>query len=125
MKRIPVFGPLVFVQFGVWRIPARRALQSWLEIRPPVASAKVFIGERSELTDRGIRNPCDKYSVICEFKLHPRLLRHTVSHRFPADNQNDLVSLAQIHGHENPNTTARYSKRTQEQPGEASDRLND
>ena len=61
-------------------------------------TSKVFVGERGPLTDREIRNLCDKY-------------------------WDDLVSLAQILGHENLNTTARYTKRTQKQLGEASERL--
>jgi integrase/recombinase XerC len=47
-----------------------------------------------------------------------------MAHQFLADNSNDLVSLAQILGHENLNTTKRYVQRTQEQLGEASERVN-
>jgi site-specific recombinase XerD len=43
--------------------------------------------------------------------------------QFLADNGNDLVSLAQILGHENLQTTSRYSQRNQEQLGEASEKL--
>jgi integrase/recombinase XerC len=105
-------------------LPARKALQDYLAVRPPVESTNVFIGERGPITSDGVRCLCRKYSALIGVRIHPHVLRHTMAKQFLASTGNDLVSLAQILGHENLQTTSRYSQRSEEQLGEASERLN-
>ena len=104
-------------------LPARRAIQAYLETRPPIQSSKVFVGERGPLGDRGIRAIVEKFGTICGIDIHPHLLRHTMAHQYLENNPGDLVGLAQILGHENLNTTARYTKRTEGQLADATERL--
>ena len=47
----------------------------------------------------------------------------TFAHGYLEVNPGDLVGLAQILGHESLDTTARYTKRSQDQLGDAAERL--
>jgi len=105
-------------------LPARKALMAYLETRPPMTTDHVFVGERGGLTVAGVQSLCRKYSALIGVRLHPHLFRHTFSKKFLEDNGNDIVSLAQIFGHENIQTTARYSQRDQQQLNNAAENVN-
>jgi site-specific recombinase XerD len=65
-----------------------------------------------------------RFSKFRPLSWYPHLFQHTMAKQFLVDNQNDLVSLAQILGHESLNTTSRYSQRSSDQLAEATERLN-
>lgn len=104
-------------------VPVRRVFAAYMERRPPIASKRLFVGERGPMTDKGVRALCAKYSALTGVALHPHALRHTFSRRYLEDNNNDLVGLAQLLGHENLNTTMRYLTRALDQLGQSVDRV--
>lgn len=103
-------------------LEARRALSRYLESRPPSDSARLFLGERGPLSEDGVRAICDKYSALSGVEFTPHRLRHSFAHRY-LDSGGDLASLAQILGHESLNTTAIYTKRSQDELARMSENL--
>jgi integrase/recombinase XerC len=51
-------------------LPARKALQDYLAVRPPLDSPKVFIGERGPITSDGVRCLCRRYSALVAVRIH-------------------------------------------------------
>jgi site-specific recombinase XerD len=43
-------------------LPARRAMHSYLDVRPPASESAIFVGERGRMTERGVRAVCDKFN---------------------------------------------------------------
>lgn len=86
-RRVPI--PLV----------ARKKLDEYLEAYA-LNSDSIFVGERGALTTRGVRAIFSKYAAITGVPIHPHLFRHCFGRQFLESNQNDLVALASLMGHE-------------------------
>jgi len=105
-------------------IEARKAISDHLGTRPPVEHAKVFTGRGGRpLGTDGIRYLVGRYGLSAEVKIHPHALRHTMATEYLSANQNDLVGLAQLLGHESIQTTSRYTRRTIDVLSQATERV--
>jgi len=104
--------------------PARGAVREWLQRRPQTESKTLFITRRGQgISDRWLRGICARYSRICGFSFSPHTLRHSYAKSFLESSSNDLVGLMAILGHENIQTTARYSLRSEAQLAEAAEKV--
>ena len=67
---------------------------------------------------------CRNDGFLLGIRLLPHPLRHAFSKQFLNDNQNGLVSLAQIVGQRNLNTTSRFGQENGQQLVISSERAN-
>jgi len=103
---------------------ARGHLTEYLACRPPVESDRVYIGQGCKpLGPDGVRYLVEKYGLAVGYHITPHRLRHSFSTEFLAANNNDLVGLAQILGHESIQTTSRYTQRGQSQLAASSEQV--
>jgi len=91
---------------------AREALQAFLEKRTTDGEQALFIGRQGPLSAEGVAAVVRKYAAWAQLEgVTPHVLRHTFSYNYLANNENDLVALADILGHSDLNTTRVYTRR--------------
>lgn len=90
--------------------PARKALKNYLAERPQTDAPNLFIGKRGALSRFGVWYIIDKYRKLAGLEeATPHMLRHTLG-RTLADQGTDLTTIADILGHTNISSTARYTR---------------
>jgi site-specific recombinase XerD len=91
-------------------LEARRRVMAYLETRRD-SHPELFIGQRGPIHEDAVARVLQKYAQRIGVKITPHLLRHTFAYQYLAKNNNDLVGLAALLGHENLNTTRLYTQK--------------
>jgi len=90
----------------------RRALQTYLEVRPNRGNY-LFVSNKSErLSESQLYRIIRKYADMAGIKTHPHMLRHTFATKLLREGKIDLPTLQNLLGHANINTTAIYTRAT-------------
>lgn len=95
-------------------VDARRAVASYLEVRPTVSTDRLFVGQRGEgVSSRAVELLVTKYARLANLEaVTPHTLRHSFG-KHALDAGADLVSVASLLGHERLETTAVYTTPSQ------------
>jgi integrase/recombinase XerC len=95
-------------------VDARRAIASYLEVRPTVSTDRLFVGQRGEgVSSRAVELLVSKYARLANLEaVTPHTLRHSFG-KHALDAGADLVSVAALLGHERLETTAVYTTPSQ------------
>ena len=103
-------------------LEARQRLQAYLGTRQDRYDS-LFIGQRGPMKEDAIVRIVRKYAERCGIHVTPHLLRHTFAYQYLDRNQNDLVGLAAILGHESLNTTRLYTQKRLEDLQKSAERV--
>ncbi len=95
-------------------VDARRAITSYLEVRPTVSTDRLFVGQRGEgISPRAVELLVAKYARLAGLEgVTPHTLRHSFG-KHALDAGADLVSVAALLGHQRLETTAIYTTPSQ------------
>jgi site-specific recombinase XerD len=106
-------------------VDVRKAIASWLQVRPTSESKHLIIGQRGEkMTPSGIWRIVKRYATLAgipDLRVHD--LRHTVLTRLVREFGTDLATVAKISGHRNIKTLMRYCAPTEQDVSNAVDKL--
>ena len=103
---------------------ARRALEAYLETRPKNESGILFLGQRGGgLSSSAVWRVVIKYGERAGVELSPHTLRHTFGTRLVRRKGVDLVTVAAMMGHESLDTTAMYTRPSEDDMAEAAETL--
>src|SRR5215212_9828822 len=91
-------------------VDARRAIASYLEVRPTVTDDHLFIGQRGQgVSSRAVELLVTKYGRLAGLEdVTPHTLRHSFG-KHALDAGADLVSVSALLGHQRLETTAIYT----------------
>jgi integrase/recombinase XerC len=103
----------------------RKALQSYINIRPNIDTPALFISQwKDRLSSNSIWKLVKKYGEASGLEnLTPHSLRHSFGTRLVRDKGNDIVAVAQLMGHSNIQTTSIYTKASQQDLEDAVEKL--
>ncbi len=105
-------------------VDARRAIASYLEVRPTVSAEQLFIGQRGQgIGSRAVELLVTKYGRLAGLEdVTPHTLRHSFG-KHALDAGADLVSVSALLGHQRLETTAIYTTPSQRDLEKAVERL--
>jgi len=101
----------------------RDAFEDYMNVRPVTKSDYLFMGQRGQLTRNGVFKTLKKYADRVGVEVSPHCLRHSLA-RHLLESGTDITTVQGILGHERLETTAIYTKSTQEKMNKVLESMN-